>query len=265
MSCATPDKVTQVDPLPESQPLFQGSEVIVPIPNLPPDVIPLTLVRIPSGSFMMGSPENEWGREANEGPRHQVVISKWFYLGKYEVTQAQWQAIMGDNPSTEIDPNFPVNRVSWFDAQKFFDRIEALIQDGNFRFPTEAEWEYAARAGNTTPNFIGDDVDAEELMQYAWFRNNSEGMLNRVGQKKPNPWGLHDMMGNVWEWVQDWYGPYFGQPQVDPVGPEIGQEKVFRGGSWMARTEWMRAADRGKFSPDNRRNTGGVRVAWSRD
>ncbi len=242
---------------------FQGREVVIELPNLPNDAVPLVMVRIPSGEFMMGSPEDEWGREPNEGPQHKVIISHDFYLGKYEVTQAQWLALMDENPSTQIGANLPVNRVSWYDVQEYLERLNNLVEEGLFHLPTEAEREYAARAGTDMTTYFGDRPTIEETMEHAWFRRNSEGEIHPVGQKKPNPWGLYDMYGNVWEWTADWYGPYFHQAQTDPAGPKLGTEKVFRGASWMARHEYLRAADRGKFTPGNRRNTGGFRIAWS--
>jgi len=241
----------------------KADEFTVDLPNLPQGAVPLRLVRISPGSFLMGSPESEAGRDANEGPQHRVTISKEFYLGAYEITQAQWKALMGNNPSTDIGLNFPVNKVSWDDCQHFIRQLNSLKTGGCFRLPTEAEFEYVARAGTLTASYLGDDVPIAEWEQRAWFRNNSDGELHPVGQLKPNPWGLYDLFGNVWEWCQDWYAPYSPDPRVDPIGPSTGQEKVFRGSSWMGRPEYLRSADRGKFPPDSQRNTGGLRIAWS--
>ena len=241
----------------------KGEEWIVDVPGLKEGEKPLVLIRIPAGTFQMGSPDSEEGRDENEAPVHSVTIGQDFYLGKYEVTQAQWEAVMGYNPSTEIDPNYPVNKVSWQDCQAFFKKLGKLVNETGFRLPTEAEREYACRAGTTTAAYYGDAADEEIIEKHAWSRINSDGELHEVGQLKSNPWGLHDMYGNVWEWCSDWFGPYSAEAQTDPQGPETGEEKVFRGGSWMARPEWLRSADRGKFTPDNQRNTGGFRVAFS--
>ena len=235
-----------------------AEEITVDLPNLPEGATPLVLIRIPAGSFIMGSSEEEPYHEPNESPQHRVTITRDFYLGKYEITQAQWKCLMEENPSTDTGDNLPVNRVSWEEAQEFIKRLNALHQTDKFRMPTEAEWEYAARAGTQSPNYISEEFDEEALLDHAWFRNNSEGELHPVGQLQPNPWGLYDIFGNVWEWTQDWYAPeYPDQEQIDPTGPEQGEEKVYRGASWMARVDYMRAADRGKFTPDQKRNTGG--------
>ncbi len=249
--------------LPESSVSLQGSEWIVDLPNLKKEAMPLVLIRIPAGTFQMGSPDTEEGHEKNESPMHSVTISRDYYLGKHEVTQAQWEAVIGSNPSTEINPDFPVNKVSWHDCHVFLHRIGKIAQKSGFRLPTEAEWEYACRAGTSTATYFGDNPSEEEKEKYAWFRNNSNGELHIVGQFPPNPWGLFDMLGNVWEWCYDWYGPYTSGMQVDPTGPKTGSERVYRGASWMARPEWIRCADRGKFTPNNQRNTGGFRVAFS--
>ncbi len=241
-----------------------GEEFTVYLPNIQPGLKNLVMVKIPAGTFEMGSPPSEPGHEENESPVHEVTLSKDFYMGKYEVTQAQWLALMDENPSTEIGGNLPVNKVSWIDCQEFIKRLNQYSNQSNFRLPTEAEREYAARADTTGISYLGDDHNRETMMEHAWFRNNSEGYLHPVGELKPNPWGLHDIFGNVWEWCHDWYVPaYPDEARINPSGPKSGVEKVFRGGSWMARFDYLRSADRGKFTPDNRRNTGGFRLAWS--
>lgn len=241
----------------------KGNEWRIELPGLKASDAPLLLVRIPAGTFQMGSLELEQGREENESPRRAVGITKDFYLGKFEVTQAQWTAVTGENPSTELDPNYPVNKVSWEDCQEFLRRLNQIMKTSAFRLPTEAEFEYACRAGTETSTYFGDNPSEETMLEYAWFRNNSDSELHTVGSLKPNAWGLFDILGNVREWCQDWYGPYNDGKQTDPVGPSQGTEKVIRGASWMARPEWIRSADRGKFAPDLRRNTGGLRVAYS--
>ncbi|MFB3785718.1 MAG: formylglycine-generating enzyme family protein [bacterium] len=239
-----------------------GKEWVAEIPNLLPGAKPLILARIPAGSFKMGSLETEAGRDPDESPVHEVILSHDFYLGRYEVTQAQWAALMTENPSSTRGADLPVNRVSWEDCQEYLKRLNQTLQDTRFRLPTEAEREYACRAGTVTATYFGENPSAEDLEKHAWFRENSEGELHPVGLKQPNPWGLYDLYGNVWEWCQDWYGPYPDPSQTNPSGPDAGQEKVFRGASWMAKPQYLRSADRGKFPPDARQNTGGFRVAW---
>lgn len=239
----------------------KGGQFEVYLPNMQPGFEPLIMLRIPAGSFQMGSTESDPVREENELPAREVTLSRDFYMGKFEVTQAQWLALMDGNPSTMKGPNLPVNKVNWHDCRDFIERLNQYANETRFRLPTEAEREYACRAGGE--GSAGGAPDREAMAGYAWFRDNSEGLLHPVGQLKPNPWGLHDLFGNVWEWCLDWYGPYPDGPAVDPVGPESGGEKVFRGASWMGRFEFLRCADRGKFTPDQRRNTGGFRLVWS--
>ncbi len=243
----------------------KGEEWTVELPGLPADATPLVLVHIPAGSFLMGSPESEEGRDPDEGPVHKVTLTEDFYMGMYEVTQAQWMTLMEENRSTEIDPNYPVNKVNWFDCQEFLRRLNEYHNTDGFRLPTEAEREYACRAGTTTATYFGEDPTSEEIAEHAWYREIiTWDELHEVGLKKPNPWGLHDMHGNVSEWCQDWFGPYPSTNQVNPTGPVDGTEKVIRGASWRARPQWIRSADRGHFPPDNRRNTIGFRVVWSK-
>lgn len=241
-----------------------GESFTVQLPNMQPEAVELELVKIPAGTFQMGSPPDEDGREDNEGPVRTVTISTDFYIGKYEVTQAQWMTLMDENLSTEKGDNLPVNKVSWDDCQEFIKRLNEYTGQTAFRLPTEAETEYASRGGTSGISFLGEEHNPDTMTQYAWFRENSEEYMQPVGQLKPNPFGLYDILGNVWEWCYDWYAPaYPNVDETDPMGPANGEEKVIRGGSWMARFEYMRSADRGKFTPDNQRNTGGFRVVWS--
>ncbi|MCY3017636.1 MAG: formylglycine-generating enzyme family protein [Planctomycetota bacterium] len=208
--------------------------------------VKMELILIPAGKFAMGSN----GGNAYEKPAHQVTLTKAFYLGKYEVTQAQYRALMGANPSEFKGGTNPVDSVSWDDAQEFCKKATAnLSRDRKgaetkpladargseyvVRLPTEAEWEYACRAGSANKFCFGDS-DAS-LGEYAWYRANSDDKSHPVGQKKPNAWGLYDMHGNIWEWCQDLYsGDYYREsPAVDPKGPASGQERVQRGGSWF--------------------------------
>lgn len=243
----------------------EGEAFTVYLPNIQPGLKELTMVKIPAGTFKMGSPADEAGREENEGPVRTVTISTDFYIGKYEVTQAQWLALMDENPSTEVGGNLPVNKVSWDDCQEYIKRLNQYSNQKEFRLPTEAEMEYAIRGGTAGISFLGDQHNRESMMEYAWFRDNSEGYLQEVGKLKPNPYGLHDVFGNVWEWCHDWYVPqYPSLDETDPTGPASGKEKVFRGVSWMGKFDYLRSADRGKFTPDNQRNTGGFRLVWSK-
>ena len=180
--------------------------------------------------------------EADEKPVHQVMIKYSFYMGKYEVTQAQWQAVMGDNPShfTDCGSNCPVEQVSWNDAQKFIQRLNQMNDGYTYRLPSEAEWEYACRAG-TTGDYAGN------LNEMAWYSENSGRRTHAVGQKQLNAWGLADMHGNVWEWCQDWYHEtYYGAPSDGSVWLSGGEQKsrVLRGGSWDFNASSLRSASR---------------------
>ena len=195
----------------------------------------------------------------SEKPVHTVRLTQAFYLGKYEVTQGQWQAVMGKNPSQFTgDANRPVEQVSWDDVQEFIRRLNAREGGAQYRLPTEAEWEYAARAGSTTAYSFGND--ARQLGEYAWYRDNAGGKTHPVGQKKPNAWGLHDMYGNVWEWVQDWYADYAAGSAVNPAGPSSGSGRVIRGGSWGAGAGYCRSAYRGRDAPGDRDGDLGFRL-----
>lgn len=199
----------------------------------------MEFVLIPEGTFIMGSANGE----ADERPTHQVRISKPFYIGKYEVTQAQWQKVMGNNPSLfQGSPDLPVEQVWWSDIQDFIRKLNAMEGGQHYRLPTEAEWEYAARAGTSTAFSFGDD--ATELDKYGWYKENSGRKTHPVGQLKPNPWGLYDMHGNVMEWVQDWYGKYPSESVTDPQGPSSGTHRMRRGGAWNYAASFCRSANR---------------------
>jgi formylglycine-generating enzyme required for sulfatase activity len=209
--------------------------------------IGMEFVPIPAGAFMMGSAQGN----NDERPSHQVTISRPFYLGKYEVTQAQWEAVMGSNPSRFTgQPDRPVEQVSWDDVQAFIRKLNEKEGGTMYRLPTEAEWEYAARAGSTTAYSFGDDPG--QLGEYAWYTDNSGGQTHPVGQRQPNAWGLYDMHGNVWEWVQDWYGTYAAEPVTDPQGPSSGSNRVVRGGSWRNGARFCRSAYRFYAHPGDR-------------
>jgi len=205
------------------------------------------------GTFMMGSPDSEAGRDSDEGPQHQVTISKAFELQTTEVTQSQWESVMGSNPSYFKGSDLPVEQVSWDDAQEFITKLNAKNDGYRYRLPTEAEWEYAARAG-TTGAYAG-DLDA-----MAWYAQNSGPTTHPVGTKAPNAWGLYDMHGNVWEWVQDWYGDYSTSAVTDPVGPSLGSGRVLRGGDWYSYSQYCRSANRYNDSPAIRGSNLGLRL-----
>jgi formylglycine-generating enzyme required for sulfatase activity len=192
----------------------------------------------------MGSPSNDLVRSADEGPQTTVIISRGFWIGKYEVTQGEYLSIMNMNPSFfPGDLSRPVSSVSWFDATNYCAKLTQqelaagrIPPGAAYRLPTEAEWEYAARAGTSTRFFYGDDPDFSSLTNHAWFSENASLTVHPVGQKLPNPWGLYDTEGNVWEWCLDWYvGALPGGVQVDPQGPPISNPvgyKVMRGGAY---------------------------------
>jgi formylglycine-generating enzyme required for sulfatase activity/tRNA A-37 threonylcarbamoyl transferase component Bud32 len=197
-------------------------------------------ILIPAGQFMMGSDEYQ-----DEKPIHQVRISRPFEMAKYEVTQEQWQTVMDDNPGAfKGEANLPVEQVSWDDVQEFILRMNARKDGYVYRLPTEAEWEYACRAG-TTGDYAGD------LDEMAWYSDNSDQKTHPVGEKMPNAWGLYDMHGNVWEWCRDWYADdYYKQsPNVDPTGSGTGSDRVIRGGGWGSAAQYLRSANRDGDAP----------------
>jgi len=202
----------------------------------------MEFVIIPPGRFLMGSNNGD----DDERPAHEVRITKGFEMAQYEVTQAQWDLIMRSAPSEFKDRDRPVENVSWNDAQEFLRKLNQRNDGYRYRLPTEAEWEYAARAG-TTGDYAG------ELYDMAWYRNNSDFQTHRVGLKKPNAWGLYDMHGNVWEWCQDWYEKtyYASSPAADPQGPASGKYRIARGGSWQRYGD-LRVSYRQRYGPSTR-------------
>jgi formylglycine-generating enzyme required for sulfatase activity len=214
--------------------------------------VTMKLVLIPAGKFMMGSPDSEQGRRGDEGPQHEVIITKPFYLGLTEVTQAQYEAVMGTNPSHFKGATNPVEMVSWNDATEFCKKLSEKTRQA-VRLPTEAEWEYACRAGTKTRFSFGDSDSA--LGDYAWCSSNSGDKTQPVGQKKPNAWGLYDMHGNVREWCADRYGGYPKGTVSDPFGTASGDRRMLRGGSWYSgATDHFRCAYRLNFFAPSLRN-----------
>lgn len=218
----------------------------------------IELVRIPAGRFVMGSEE---GEDGDEKPLTRVTLTDDFWIGRYEVTQRAWRILMDGTPSHfQGDERRPVEQVSWLDAVEFCRRLtrreaEAgrLPEGMEFRLPTEAEWEYAARAGIAT-DYVG------ELPEVGWYKENSGGTPHPVGEKAPNAWGLYDVHGNVWEWCLDWYGPYPGGEVTNPSGPDNGEERIFRGGSWRSGPVPCGLRNRNGAEPDERQWHVGFRI-----
>jgi formylglycine-generating enzyme required for sulfatase activity len=223
---------------------------------------------IPAGSFTMGSPSRESGRDDDE-TQHQVTLTKPFYCGKYEVTQGQWEAVMGSNPSylKKAGRDAPVENVSWEDCQAFLKKLCQMegVPQGTYRLLTEAEWEYACRAGTSTGLCNGDLTSTtghdRNLDEVGWYDENSGSQSHTVGQKKPNGWGLYDMHGNVWEWCGDWYGDYASDSVPDPLGPPSGVQRVDRGGSWGDYAGYCRSANRDYCVRDSSHRLIGLRLA----
>ncbi|MBI2931374.1 MAG: formylglycine-generating enzyme family protein [Planctomycetes bacterium] len=214
----------------------------------------MEFVRIPAGTFTMGDKEFEGAT-----PR-EVTLTKDTWMQTTETTQAQWEAVMGKNPSHFKGVDLPVETVSWEDCQEFLKKLNEKAKDQlkgkAAKLPSEAEWEYACRAGEKGKWCFGDDE--KKLGDYAWYW---ETATHAVGQKKPNAWGLYDMHGNVWEWCEDWCGEYPSGAVTDPTGPAKGVDRCLRGRSWGVGDVFTRSADRGRYLPTGRDNIGGLRVA----
>jgi formylglycine-generating enzyme required for sulfatase activity len=217
------------------------------------------MMLIPPGTFQMGCimGSNQYGCYDWELPVHQVTLTNAFYLGRYEVTQSQWVATMGSNPShfqgSSDSASRPVEQVSW-------TTIQGYLSATGFRLPTEAEWEYACRAGTHTPFYNG-SIDDNTVGALAWYSPNSDGQTHAVGGKAANGFGLYDMLGNVWEWVNDWYGGYSSVAQTNPTGPANATYRVIRGGSWTDDTDYVRSSNRYYVSLGTSYYSLGFRVA----
>ena len=255
-----------------------GANIVNAKENIFKNSFGMEFVLIPSGSFFMGAADNATDVGNNEKPRHFVNISRPFYLSKYEVTQKQWEEVMGRNPFS-MERSYPGRwdflisqpgkfianekpaTVSWEDSQAFIKRLNEIEGYNRYRLSTEAEWEYACRAGTNTAYSFGNN--AEQLGYYAWYGEDfNTGSIHPVGKKEPNPWGLYDMHGNVWEWVQDWFAHdyYSISPNTDPQGPERGTEKVVRGGSWHSTASGWHSSFRKSYPPDYRGISIGFRL-----
>lgn len=227
--------------------------------------------KIPPGAFLMGLAvaEPAAGNSLQELPQHRVVLTRAFEIGRHEVTQRQWEAVMSSNPSAFKGSELPVTNVSWKDVQEFLARVNKLDAQFTWRLPTEAEWEYACRAGSDDQPLLETAAAKESqaafetnLRRQAWYEANSLNRPHAVGQLQPNAWGLYDIQGNVWEWVGDWYdiNYYRRSPAEDPQGPPSGQSKVQRGGSWQSPARHCGAAVRGFSLPVERNNMTGFRL-----
>ena len=239
--------------------------------NVETQALPNNFVRIAGGTFLMGSPSMEVGRKENEA-QHRVTVDS-FYISKYEVTQKEYADIMGENPSNIKGPNLPVEQVTWFNAIQYCnarsvreglkpaytitadDDIIWDRESNGYRLPTEAEWEYACRAGTAGPFSAGNNITTREANYNGGYpyNNNPKGSFRRqtseVGTFPSNPWGLHDMHGNVWEWCWDWYEVYGTATQTNPQGPSSGEYRIIRGGSWNYEAKQMRSANRSAINP----------------
>lgn len=234
-----------------------------------PGNVPLEVAWIPAGTFLMGQQTNEQDAYPNkETPQHEVAISYGFWMGRHEVTKRQWRALMGTSPWSgrtyvNEDDESPAVHVSWDEAQTFGARLTAHAGRA-FRLPTEAEWEYACRAGTTTRFYWGDDPTYEMINRAAWWRGNgfitAQKHARPVGLKPPNPWGLYDMSGNVSEWCQDWHGYYGDSPAINPIGPSLADHRVLRGGSWLTTGGQCRSSRRNHELPATRHSDIGFRI-----
>ena len=228
-------------------------------PKVSLDEIMRNMVYVEGGTFTMGATSEQKKPDDDEKPTHRVSLSS-FYIGKYEVTQALWKAVMGSNPSRFEGDNLPVENVSWNDCQTFLRKLNAMTGK-NFRLPTEAEWEFSARGGNLSRGY--QYSGSKKIDDVAWYRNNSGSKTHNVGTKAPNELGIYDMSGNVWEWCQDWKGSYSSSAQTNPKGPISGSFRVYRGGSWDFGARNCRVAFRIDGAPDFRIFNLGFRLALS--
>jgi formylglycine-generating enzyme required for sulfatase activity len=238
--------------------------------SMPPDLTwhhtirqpDMELVWINPGEFLIGSPEAEGDRAQDEGPQTRVTLSQGFWLGKFQVTQAQWEIVMRNNPCQFKGSRLPVETVSWTEAMAFCGELterehaQTLPKGYVYTLPTEAQWEFACRATTLGP-YAGDG----QLDNMGWYRENSHSRTQPVGQKSANAWGLFDMHGNVWEWCADWFGDYPGGHVCDPVGPAFGVNRVCRGGGWASIAGYCRSAYRDWFDANSRGGGLGFRIA----
>ena len=237
-------------------PIANSDNITIPVK----DGISIDMVRVEAGTFTMGATAEMKDPVGNEKPTHRVTLTNDYYIGKYEVTQALWKAVMGNNPSNFKGDNLPVEQVSWYDCQDFLSKLNR-ITGKTFRLPTEAEWEYAARGGNKSRGY--QYSGSNNTLDVAWFRDNSGSNTHAVGTKQPNELGIYDMSGNVREWCQDWKGEYSSSSQVNPTGANSGSDRVFRGGSWSGEARYCRSSYRLYYTPDYSNYSLGLRLVLS--
>ena len=246
-------------PIMAQQPVAQTPVTNVDNISIPvKDGISIDMVRVEAGTFTMGATPEMKDPYKDDKPTHQVTLTNDYYIGKYEVTQALWKAVMGNNPSNFKGDNLPVEQVSWDDCQKFLSKLNR-ITGKTFRLPTEAEWEYAARGGNKSRGY--QYSGSNNLSDVAWYEDNSGEKTHAVGTKQPNELGIYDMSGNVWEWCQDWFGEYSSSSQTNPTGANSGYSRVRRGGFWGS---WVCCSSfRGALEPNGRYDFLGLRLVLS--
>ena len=233
------------------------NEISIPVKN----GITIDMVKVEAGTFMMGATSEMQNPFDDEKPVHQVTLTNDYYMGKYEVTQALWQAVMGRNPSKFKGVNLPVEQVSWKDCQKFISKLNSMT-GRKFRLPTEAEWEYAARGGKRSRGY--QYSGSSTISDVAWYLGNGVGITTQpVGTKQANELGLYDMSGNVWEWCQDWHDSYVSSPQTNPTGAVSGKYRVCRGGNWFYDANACRSSTRNSGAPGDRNIFTGFRLVLS--
>ena len=235
---------------------LSGNALTIPVKN----GINIEMVKVEAGSFDMGATSEMQNPYSDEKPVHRVTLTNNYYVGKYEVTQALWQAVMGSNPSNFKGDALPVEQVSWNDCQDFISKLNAMTGK-RFRLPTEAEWEYAARGGKKSRGYLFSG--SITLGDVAWYKENSGSKTHVVGTKQPNELGIYDMSGNVWEWCQDWYDSYSSSPQTNPTGAVRGSDRVNRGGSWGNSAGYCRTSCRINSTPGDRYIGLGLRLVLS--
>lgn len=221
--------------------------------------VSFTVMLVEGGTFTMGTTSEQQNPESDENLAHSVTLSS-YYIGKFEVTQALWEAVMGRNTSNRKSDDLPVKNVSWVDCQAFLRKLNAMTGQ-NFRLPTEAEWEYAARGGNRSQGY--QYSGSNNLNDVAWYKDNSDNETHSGGTKSPNELGIYDMSGNVWEWCQDWLRDYSSSAQTNPTGPRSGSCHVIRGGCWISNDRSCRVSDRNGRTPDTKISIIGFRLALS--
>ena len=235
---------------------LSGNTITIPVKN----GISIEMVRVEAGTFTMGATREMKDPYDDEKPTHKVTLTNDYYIGKYEVTQALWQAVMGNNPSNFNGDNLPVEKVSWDDCQEFISKLNKMTGK-KFRLPTEAEWEYAARGGKKSRGY--QYSGSNNLSDVAWYTSNSGYKTHTVGSKQANELGIYDMTGNVLEWCQDWYGKYSSFSQTNPTGATSGSNRVFRGGGWHGSAWNCRSSCRSSYSPGYRYINLGLRLILS--